>query len=138
MKPPNICNYIFTAAGILIACGLCIGLTTACSMKEEIRRIEAVKQAKQERESARSSNLTGEQLFIRSCNTCHPSGRKGWGPSLADTNDKFKKDADLAAFLRKGKGIMPPQPVSVISDPEMASLVEYVRKLSSELNERSQ
>ena len=105
-------------------------------MKEEIRRIEAVKQAKQATESARSTNLTGEQVFIRSCNTCHPGGRKGGGPSLVDLNERFKTDAELIAFLRKGKGTMPGQPESVLNTQEMDNLVDYLHKLSADLKEQ--
>jgi mono/diheme cytochrome c family protein len=116
---------------------LTLTMITGCSMKEEIRRIEAVKQARQANESLRSTNLTGEQLYIRSCNTCHPGARKGMGPSLIETNEHFKTDVELAAFLRKGKGLMPAQTAAVMNDREMSNLVEYVRKVSGDLKEQS-
>ena len=105
-------------------------------MKEEIRRIEAVKQAHEASEQSRSTNLTGEQIFIRNCNTCHPTGRKGSGPSLIAVDDHFKTDAELSAFLRKGKGVMPPQAPTALNEKEMENLVTHVRKLSSELKDQ--
>jgi mono/diheme cytochrome c family protein len=120
----------------LLTAVACLGLA-ACSMKEEIKRIEAVKQAREATASSRSSNLTGEQIFVRSCNTCHPSGRKGYGPSLEDMDEHFKTDADLEAFLRHGKGKMPGQPSSAINDKEMENLVEYLHRLNADLKEKS-
>src|SRR5437868_7077529 len=62
----------------IIALGSAAGLSlVGCSMKEEIKRIEARQQAQMASDASRSANLTGEQIYIRSCNTCHPSGRKG-------------------------------------------------------------
>ena len=81
-------------------------------------------------ESARSGNLTGEQVFIRSCNTCHPGGKKGFGPSLENMQADFPDDAKLAAYIRKGKGNMPGQPKSVISDTELDNLIVYLRTLN--------
>jgi cytochrome c2 len=103
---------------------------TGCSIDEEMRRIQNSKRAQAMQESARSGNLTGEQVFIRSCNTCHPSGRKGFGPSLENLDGDFPDDAKLAAFIRKGKGMMPGQSKSVISDSELDNLIIYLRQLN--------
>jgi mono/diheme cytochrome c family protein len=98
-------------------------------MQEEVKRIEQVKQLEQRRAAATSTDLTGQQLFIRSCNTCHPSGRAGVGPSLAAMNDHFPSDKALREFIRKGKGIMPGQPKETLNDKELDSLVAYLRAL---------
>jgi mono/diheme cytochrome c family protein len=108
---------------------------SGCSMKEEIKRIEAVKQAQMASESSRSGNLTGEQIFVRSCNECHPSGRKGYGPSLIDMDQHFQTDAQLKTFIRKGKGNMPPQPPSALNDKELDNLITYLRRLNQDLKE---
>jgi mono/diheme cytochrome c family protein len=110
-------------------------LVSGCSMKEEMRRIEEVKKARQLAEQSRSTNLTGEQLFIRSCNTCHPSGKKGVGPRLDEMDKHFPTDQSLRQFLRKGKGAMPGQPVEDVNEKEMDSLIVYLRKLDAELKE---
>lgn len=101
-------------------------------MSEEMKRIEAVKKSQKAREQESSTNLSGEVLFVRSCNTCHPGGGEGMGPSLENIATKFGEDAALIAFIRKGKGIMPPQPRDVINDQEMQNLVVYLRALEFE------
>ena len=110
-------------------------LLSSCSMGEEMRRIEAAKEASQMREASMSTNLTGEQLFVRSCNTCHPGGKEGMGPRLDNVNQKLSTDAALIAFLRKGKGMMPPQAPESLNDDEMNNLIAYVRNLSAELRD---
>lgn len=105
-------------------------------MKEEIRRIEEVKRLRANAAASRTTNLTGEQLFIRSCNTCHPGGGKGpMAGSLIDMDQHYPKDEQLKAFLRKGKGIMPPLPVATVNDEEMTNLMGYLRQLNEELHE---
>jgi mono/diheme cytochrome c family protein len=98
-------------------------------MSEEMKRIAAVKQAQQARQESGSTDLTGEQIFIRTCNTCHPGGSAGMGPSLENLAKDFPTDAKLKAFLRHGKGIMPPQPKEVLNDKEMDNLIGYLRAL---------
>ncbi len=98
-------------------------------MSEEMRRINETNQAEHVREAGRSTNLTGEQLFIRSCNTCHPGGSAGVGPSLENLEKDFPNDAKLKAFLRKGKGIMPAQTKDTINDSELDELIGYLRNL---------
>ena len=104
-------------------------------MGEEIRRIEEVKKAEQATEQSRSSNLTGEQLFVRSCNTCHPGGKQGMGPSLEIMDTKYASDAALIDLIRKGKGIMPGQGKSAVNDQEMNNLVVYLRRLNQDLKD---
>jgi mono/diheme cytochrome c family protein len=112
-------------------------LLSSCSMGEEMRRIEAAKQASQLQQASTSTNLTGEQLFVRSCNTCHPGGKEGMGPRLDRLDEHFPTDSALAAFIRKGKGIMPPQPKDNINDDELNNLIGFVRNLSADLKDAS-
>ncbi|MBX9720322.1 MAG: cytochrome c [Candidatus Obscuribacterales bacterium] len=102
---------------------------SSCSITEEVKRIEEVEQAERRQQASMSSDLTGEQLFARSCNTCHPGGSEGMGPSLVSLSSKFPSDPALIAFIRKGKGLMPPQPETTINTKEMANLVAYLRAL---------
>jgi mono/diheme cytochrome c family protein len=104
-------------------------------MGEEMRRIREVQKAQQASEQSRSSNLTGEQLFIRSCNTCHPGGRQGMGPNLENMDTKYPTDAALIELIRKGKGIMPGQAKTTINDQEMNNLVVYLRKMNQDLKD---
>lgn len=105
-------------------------LLDGCVMSEEMKRIEIVKRSQQQKAEAGSTNLNGEQLFFRSCNTCHPSGRANMGPSLENLAKDFPDDAALKAYIRKGKGMMPPQPKEIINDQEMDNLVVYLRQLT--------
>jgi mono/diheme cytochrome c family protein len=104
-------------------------------MGEEMKRIEAAKQASKLRAASRSTNLTGEQLFIRTCNTCHPGGKEGMGPRLDKLSVNFITDDSLKAFIRHGRGMMPAQPPEVLNEEEMNNLIAYLRELSVQLNE---
>ncbi len=104
-------------------------LLSACSMGEEVKRIRAVNEVEKQRAQSQSTDLTGEQVFIRSCNTCHPRGRQGMGPALDQLNEHFPSDANLKRFLRMGKGIMPAQTPDAINDTEMDNLIKYLRAM---------
>lgn len=108
---------------------------SGCSMGEEIRRIEEVNRQQAANKESRSTNLTGEQLFIRSCNTCHPAGKIGMGPTLIAVDEHFSTDESLKKMIRAGKGIMPAQPKSTINDQELDHLVVYLRQLNKTLKE---
>ena len=110
-------------------------LLSSCSMGEEMRRIEESKVASKMREASRTSNLTGEQIFVRSCNTCHPGGGEGMGPSLINTENDFPTDEALKAFIRHGKGLMPAQTLENINDEEMKNLLVYVHSVVKDLQD---
>jgi len=103
----------------------------SCSLSEEIKHIEASKEYEEQQEASRTADLTGEQIFIRSCNTCHPGGKAGLGPSLAEINQKYEDDNVLKLLIRQGKGIMPGQPPNIINDNELDHLVAYLRTLET-------
>ena len=102
-----------------------------CSMSEEMRRIEETREAQLRREQSKSTNLSGEQVFVRSCNTCHPQGKAGMGPSLEHISEHFPDEESLKTFIRNGKGLMPGQPKNVINEPEMDNLLEYLKTFST-------
>lgn len=99
-------------------------------MSEEVKRIDESKLAEQRKQAAMSNDLNGEQIFFRTCNECHPTGKKNLGPALDKIDEHFPDDSKLIAFIRAGKGIMPPVPKDVLNDQEMANLVLYLRKLN--------
>jgi cytochrome c5 len=123
-------THFFKSVVASMLAGACL---SGCSMQEEMRRIEQVRKAQEASQQSRSTNLTGEQVFIRSCNTCHPSGRKGMGPSLETMDKDFPTDQALKQMIRTGKGIMPPQPKATINDDELNNLVVYLRRLNEDL-----
>ncbi len=98
-------------------------------MGEEVKRIQAVNEMERERAQSQSTDLTGEQVFIRSCNTCHPRGRQGVGPALDQLSEHFATDEMLKRFIRMGKGIMPANPKDTLNDVELDNLVKYLRAL---------
>lgn len=102
-----------------------------CSMSEEMRRIEETREAQLRREQSKSTNLSGEQVFVRSCNTCHPQGKAGMGPSLEHISEHFPDQESLKTLIRNGKGLMPGQPKTVINEPEMDNLLEYLKTFST-------
>lgn len=104
-------------------------LLSACSMGEEVKRIQAVNEMERERAQSQSTDLTGEQVFIRSCNTCHPRGRQGVGPALDQLSEHFATDEMLKRFIRMGKGVMPGNPKETVNDVELDNLVKYLRAL---------
>lgn len=68
----------------------------------------------------------GEAVFARYCNTCHPGGGRGAGPSLL--TEDFSVD-ELKAVVRHGKTRMPGFGPSIISDEDLDALVSYVQGL---------
>jgi mono/diheme cytochrome c family protein len=122
----RLAQFLALIAGTSLICG--------CAMSEEMKRIEERKNAERMRDASLSPDLTGEQLFIRSCNTCHPGGKKGFGPSLEIIPDKYPEDAALKLLIRQGKGVMPGQPKQTLNDQELDNLVDYLRKLTAKEN----
>ena len=104
-------------------------------MTEEVKRINKVQQMQMRKKDQMSTNLSGEQIFIRSCNMCHPGAKAGMGPSLEKLDEHFPQDAQLKALIRQGAGVMPAQPESAISDKELDSLIFYLRSLSAKEEE---
>jgi mono/diheme cytochrome c family protein len=100
-------------------------------MSEEIKRIDEEKHSENEKQASMSTDLNGEQIFFRSCNTCHALGKKSaLAPALDQLEEHFPTDQLLKAFLRKGKGIMPAQTKDVLNDKEMESLIVYLRHIN--------
>ena len=111
---------------------LIVATTGGCVMSEEVKRIQQIQQLKQRQKESMTTNLSGEQIFLRSCNSCHPGGQAGMGPKLDKVAAHFPDDASLKKFIRQGVGIMPPQPKEVLNDKELDNLVFYVRALELE------
>jgi mono/diheme cytochrome c family protein len=103
---------------------------SGCAMSEEVKRIDESNQVEERKRAAMSNDLNGEQVFFRTCNECHPGGRANFGPALDKLSEHFADDAKLIDYIRRGKGVMPPVPKSIINDAEMADLITYLRKLN--------
>ncbi len=101
-------------------------------MTEEVKRIDRMKEAERQRNSYKTGDLTGEQIWTRSCNSCHPGGKQGLGPSLEGLNEKWPDDAALKKLIRSGKKTMPAQPKDALTDVELDNLVIYLRGMTIE------
>lgn len=123
---------MFRIAKPVLVSMLVVATTSGCVMSEEMKRIQKVEDEKARRKQQMSTNLSGEQIFVRSCNTCHPGGSAGMGPALDQLSTHFPTDEKLISFLRQGVGVMPPQPKEVINDTEMGALIRYLRNLKIE------
>src|SRR5437588_655575 len=55
---------------------------------------------------------SGDTIFARYCNTCHPGGGRGVGPSLVTKNYSVE---EMKAIVRHGKAQMPGFGASIIS-----------------------
>jgi mono/diheme cytochrome c family protein len=111
---------------LLLVTSLALASLAGCAMSEEMRRIQLSKRSQQLQDASRSTNLTGEEVFIRSCNTCHVGGK-----TLENMPKDFPDDRALKSYIRRGKGTMPAQPKEIINDEEMDRLVLYLRNLNA-------
>ncbi len=129
-RPYPIAQWAFRRTRYRLVLGLsALFLLSACSMGEEVKRIRAVNEVEKQRAQSQSTDLTGEQVFIRSCNTCHPRGRQGVGPALDKMDVHFPDDVTLKRFIRMGKGVMPAQTADAVNDIELDNLVKYLRAM---------
>jgi mono/diheme cytochrome c family protein len=80
--------------------------------------------------SGSSEGVFGQELYERSCAACHGSQGEGSTarPAIdAGSNAATLSDAQIAGVIRAGPGAMPS--FSRLSDAQVESLVEYVRRL---------
>jgi quinoprotein glucose dehydrogenase len=71
---------------------------------------------------------SGEVVFGRYCNTCHPGGGLGAGPSLIRSVPDLSDD-QLRDIVRHGKSRMPGFTEQEISNAELEDLIGFVRGL---------
>lgn len=71
---------------------------------------------------------SGEAVFARYCNTCHPGGGFGAGPSLVLAVPRLS-DEEIRDIVRHGKTRMPGFSHEEISDVELTELVTHIRGL---------
>lgn len=68
----------------------------------------------------------GQRVFMRYCNVCHPGGHQGSGRNLV--NNPIP-DAQIVDTVRHGDHAMPAFDTARISDPDLQSLIAYIRTL---------
>lgn len=70
----------------------------------------------------------GAEVFARYCNSCHPGGDRGAGPSLIEEGSRLS-DGRITRTVRNGDGRMPAFGTNQISDAELPDLIAYIRSL---------
>ena len=70
----------------------------------------------------------GQAVFARYCNTCHPGGGKGAGPSLIERGPGLS-DEQIRDSVRNGRNRMPAYSQTLISDDALTDLIAYIRTL---------
>ncbi len=75
--------------------------------------------------------LSGRAIWINRCERCHgPTGNGGAGPRLKGRMITAYPDAAAEiAVVRNGKGSGMPAWKSVLSDADIAAVVEYTRRV---------
>ena len=68
----------------------------------------------------------GKAVFDQNCNSCHPNGGSGAGPSLKGRNLSAQR---IENQVRRGGGGMPAFSQSQISDQQLQDLVAYIQSL---------
>ncbi len=70
----------------------------------------------------------GQVVFSNYCQSCHPGGETGIGPSI---NNKPLPGFMIRRQVRKGLGAMPAFKEEVISEKDMDALIEYLDVLQN-------
>jgi mono/diheme cytochrome c family protein len=70
----------------------------------------------------------GRVVYSRYCNSCHPGGGRGAGPSIQMLGSTWT-DYELEHIVRQGKSRMPSFNEKSIPEPELDDLILYIRSL---------
>ena len=70
----------------------------------------------------------GQAVYARYCNTCHPGGARGAGPSLIELAPRLS-DEQIRDSVRNGINRMPAYSQTLISDGALTDLIAYIRTL---------
>lgn len=76
-----------------------------------------------------TSENRGQVLFGRSCDSCHPGGGEGRGPSLVspDFRRDFLTERDVIQLVRDGTCEMPKFDRFLLADDALAEIAKYVK-----------
>ncbi len=68
----------------------------------------------------------GQEVFMETCNRCHPAGNAGLGPSLIN---KPIPGFLIKMQVRNGYGVMPAFNEKHLSEEELDNIVKYIKEL---------
>jgi len=118
VAPRHVILFLLTAlfaAGILSACDTGGGPTATANPDAAISQ-------------AAPGLDRGKAVFARYCNTCHPGGGRGAGPSLIEQAPGLSDD-QIKASVRNGRPRMSSFSESLISIDALTDLVAYIRTM---------
>ncbi|MDN3016023.1 cytochrome c [Paenibacillus sp. BSR1-1] len=105
---------------------LLIGIMSACGKDDSDSAKEPAKEPAKQEESKPATALAGDEVFQKSCITCHSSGNITGGQKVLDANrihTDFKTKEDLQAFISKN---MPKSAPASLSKEEYDAVVSYL------------
>lgn len=77
--------------------------------------------------TANATPPRGEIVFAKYCNSCHPGGGRGAGPSLVQAG--ISKD-EFERYVRNGKSRMPAFNDGLIPNEDLDQMYEYISSLA--------
>jgi mono/diheme cytochrome c family protein len=66
-------------------------------------------------------------VFAQYCQSCHPGGGRGAGPSLVQSGISRE---EFVSTVRQGKGRMPAFNAGLIPDDDLNAMYDYISSLS--------
>lgn len=66
----------------------------------------------------------GAKVFAATCDSCHPGGKAGLGPSLKGVSSQ-----EITKMVREGQDVMPAFSTSQLSDQQLKDIVAYLAAL---------
>jgi mono/diheme cytochrome c family protein len=80
--------------------------------------------------SLASNADAGRQVYAQFCDSCHPNGGQGVGPSVRGTefHAKYAEDAKLRKLITEGTGRMPG--FRQLGNQQLDDLIAYIRTLN--------
>ena len=76
---------------------------------------------------ANATKSRGEIVFAKYCNSCHPGGGRGAGPSLVQAGIS---ETEFDEYVRKGKNRMPAFNEGLISNDDLDEMYSYISGLA--------
>jgi mono/diheme cytochrome c family protein len=74
-----------------------------------------------------ASASRGAVVFAQYCQSCHPGGGRGAGPSLVQSGISRE---EFVSTVRQGKGRMPAFNAGLIPDDDLNAMYDYISSLS--------
>ena len=77
--------------------------------------------------AANATQTRGQIVFAKYCNSCHPGGGRGAGPSLVQAGIS---ESEFDEYVRKGRNRMPAFNEGLISNEDLDEMYSYVSSMT--------